>query len=78
MLSCATQEDVAAALRWCARHAVPFAPPSGGHSYAGFSTTIGLVISVRPIRQVEARGRRLHLGGGTVNSDVCAARDAGL
>ncbi|MFF4104103.1 FAD-binding oxidoreductase [Streptomyces sp. NPDC001903] len=78
VLSCATQEDVAAALRWCARHAVPFAPRSGGHNYAGFSTTSGLVISVRPIRQVEARGRRLHLGGGATNSDMHAARDAGL
>ncbi|RSM55164.1 hypothetical protein DMH03_33840 [Amycolatopsis sp. WAC 01376] len=30
-----------AALRWCAKHGVPFAPRSGGHNYAGYSTTTG-------------------------------------
>lgn len=78
VLSCASQDDVAEAVRWCAKHGVPFAPRSGGHSYAGYSTTSGLVISMREMRQVVPRGRRLHLGGGTTNSDVYAARDAGL
>lgn len=78
VLSCASQDDVAAAVRWCAKHGVPFAPRSGGHSYAGYSTTSGLVISMRAMRQVTPKGRQLHLGGGTTNSDVYAARDAGL
>lgn len=78
VLSCASEGDVAAAVRWCAKHGVPFAPRSGGHSYAGFSTTRGLVISLRPIKNVVPRGDRLHLGGGATNSDVYAARDSGL
>ncbi|MEW1797534.1 FAD-binding oxidoreductase [Streptomyces niveus] len=78
VLSCAWPDDVVAAVRWCAKHGVPFAARSGGHNYAGYSTTRGLVISLRPIRHVVPRGRRLHVGGGATNSDVYAARDAGL
>lgn len=78
VLACATERDVQAAVRWCAKHGVPFAPRSGGHNYAGYSTTPGLVISLRSMKQVSAKGHRLHLGGGATNSDVYAARDAGL
>ncbi|WP_381791973.1 FAD-binding oxidoreductase [Streptomyces niveus] len=78
VLSCASQKDVAAAVRWCAKNGVSFVPRSGGHNYAGFSTTTGLVISLRAIRQVEPKGNRLHLGGGATNSDVYAARASGL
>lgn len=78
VLACATEHDVQAALRWCAKHGMPFAPRSGGHNYAGYSTTTGLVISLRAMNQVAARGSRLHLGGGTTNSDVYAVREAGL
>jgi len=78
VLACASERDVQAALRWCAKHGVPFAPRSGGHNYAGYSTTTGLVISLRAMNHVVPRGQRLHLGGGATNSDVYAARDAGL
>ncbi|MEU6375183.1 FAD-binding oxidoreductase [Streptomyces sp. NPDC046909] len=78
VVACATESDVRAALRWSAKHGVPFVPRSGGHNYAGHSTSTGLVISLRAMKEVAARGRRLHLGGGATNSDVYAARDAGL
>lgn len=78
VLACATEGDVAVALRWCAKHGVPFAPRSGGHNYAGYSTTTGLVISLRGMNQVAPQRNRLHLGGGATNSDVYAARAAGL
>ncbi|MFD7323192.1 FAD-binding oxidoreductase [Streptomyces sp. NPDC059875] len=78
VLACATEDDVRAAVGWCADHRVPFVPRSGGHNYAGHSTTPGLVISLRPMHDVVPRGRRLHLGGGATNSDVYAARDVGL
>ncbi|WP_416973732.1 FAD-binding oxidoreductase [Streptomyces sp. 4F14] len=78
VLTCATEGDVAAAIKWCARHGVPFAARSGGHNYAGYSTTPGLVISLRAMNDVVPRGRRLRLGGGATNSDVYAARAAGL
>jgi FAD/FMN-containing dehydrogenase len=78
VLSCVTERDVQVAVRWCAKHGVPFAPRSGGHNYAGFSTTDGLVISLRRMKQVGAKGRRLYVGGGATNSDVYAARASGL
>nr|WP_083467432.1 FAD-binding oxidoreductase [Kibdelosporangium sp. MJ126-NF4]CEL23613.1 FAD-linked oxidoreductase family [Kibdelosporangium sp. MJ126-NF4]CTQ93150.1 FAD-linked oxidoreductase family [Kibdelosporangium sp. MJ126-NF4] len=78
VLACATEEDVQTALRWCAKHGMPFAPRSGGHNYAGYSTTTGLVISLRAMKHVRPQGQQLHLGGGATNSDVYAARDAGL
>src|SRR5262245_54601317 len=39
--------DVRAALRWARREGVGIAARSGGHSYAGYSTTSGLVVDVR-------------------------------
>ncbi|MGH8920013.1 MAG: FAD-binding oxidoreductase, partial [Actinomycetes bacterium] len=78
VLACATEGDVATAIRWCAKHGVPFAPRSGGHNYAGYSTTPGLVISLRALKDVVPQGRRLRLGGGATNSDVYAARAANL
>ncbi|WP_137991008.1 FAD-binding oxidoreductase [Streptomyces vilmorinianum] len=78
VLSCATENDVRAAMRWAAKHGVPFAPRSGGHNYAGHSTTTGLVVSLRPMNQVTPKGHRLRLGGGATNSDVYAAREADL
>lgn len=78
ILACATESDVAAAIRWCAKHGVPFAPRSGGHNYAGYSTTPGLVISLRALKSVVPHGQRLRLGGGATNSDVYAARAANL
>ncbi len=38
----------------------------------------GLVISLRTMNQMAARGSRLHLGGGSTNSDVYAVREAGF
>ncbi|MGW8726163.1 FAD-dependent oxidoreductase [Streptomyces sp. NPDC055808] len=78
IVMCAAESDVVKAVRWAARHGVSFAVRSGGHNYAGYSTTTGLVINLRAMKQVTPKGRRLHLGGGATNSDVYAARDAGL
>ena len=51
---CASPDDVAICLLWAQRNDMPLAIRSGGHSYAGFSTTDGLID-----RRVAAqRGRR--------------------
>ena len=77
VVACATEGDVAASIRWCAKHEVPFAPRSGGHNYAGYSAP-GLLIGLRALNEVVPQGRRLRLGGGATNSDVYAAREANL
>ena len=56
---CAAPEDAAESVSWAREHGVPFAMRSGGHSYAGFSTSDGLVIDVKGMRAVSvdpARG----------------------
>ena len=44
---CTTPADAAACVKWVRANGIPFAVRSGGHSYAGFSTSDGLVIDVR-------------------------------
>ncbi|RAJ58782.1 FAD/FMN-containing dehydrogenase [Streptomyces sp. Amel2xB2] len=78
IVACATEGDVRAALGWAADHGMPFAPRSGGHNYAGYSTTPGLLISLRRMNDVTPSGRTLVLGGGATNSDVSDARAANL
>ncbi|GAA3447381.1 FAD-binding oxidoreductase [Planomonospora venezuelensis] len=78
IVACAGTADVQAALRWATAHDMPLAARSGGHNYAGYSTTTGLLISLRRIDGVQARGRRLLVGGGATNSDVHRARAGDL
>lgn len=49
---CVTPADAAACVAWVRKTGIPFAVRSGGHSYAGFSTSDGLVIDVTGMRSV--------------------------
>ena len=65
-------EDVAHCVRWCREHDVPFVVRGGGHNYAGYSTTTGLVISTARLKGLayqDATGR-LRAGSGSLNRDV--------
>ncbi|WP_327591678.1 FAD-binding oxidoreductase [Streptomyces chartreusis] len=75
---CADSKDVRTALRWAARHDMPFAVRSGGHNYAGYSTTRGLLISLREMNSVQPWGERLIVAGGATNLDIVKVRDSGL
>lgn len=77
---CQNEHDVQVALQWCVAQGLPFRLRSGGHNYAGYSTTgDGVVICLgRGMHWVRQDGTRLHLGGGSTNSDVYAARELGL
>jgi FAD/FMN-containing dehydrogenase len=72
---CRTSIDVAHAILWCREHDVPLATRSGGHSYAGFSTTRGLMIDVGPINAVRFNSAdgTLTIGGGARNGDLYSA-----
>ena len=69
---CADTADVQAALAWARRYDVPFAARSGGHSYAGYCASRGLVISLAPMRsiRVDQRALTVTLGAGTRNRDL--------
>ncbi|MDQ1360824.1 MAG: hypothetical protein QOJ44_1201 [Acidimicrobiaceae bacterium] len=49
---CQGNGDVSQCILWARSHHVPFAVRSGGHSYGGFSTTSGLLISLKEMHDV--------------------------
>ena len=69
---CVSPEDAAACVTWARETGVPFAVRSGGHSYAGFSTSDGLVIDVKGMRtvSVDPAAGTVTVAGGASNADV--------
>ena len=69
---CATPEDVAASIKWARENEVPLTARGGGHSYAGYSTTKGLMIDVSAMRAYhwDAPGRRVTFAAGARNEDL--------
>lgn len=72
---CATPADVARALSWARDSRMPFAIRSGGHNYAGFSTSQGLLIDVKPMNRVrlDLKNGTATVEGGANNQDVATA-----
>ena len=69
---CVSPQDAAACVTWARDNGVPFVVRSGGHNYAGFSTSDGLVIDVKGMRSVRvdpATGTAT-VAGGANNADV--------
>jgi FAD/FMN-containing dehydrogenase len=67
---CADESDVATCVKWSRENGVPVAVRGQGHSYGGFSTTTGLVISLERFNQVAldlAAGTAVVGGAATVN-----------
>lgn len=57
--------DVAAAVDFGRTYGVPTVPRSGGHCYAGRSSTSGLLIDVAAMDQIAVTGGRVTAGAGT-------------
>lgn len=72
---CASVTDVQACVSFARRFGLPVAARSGGHSYAGYSTTTGLVLDVTPMSaiQVDASAATAVVGAGARLIDVYAA-----
>jgi FAD/FMN-containing dehydrogenase len=65
--------DVQAVVRWAARFDVRLVPRSGGHSYAGYSTTAnGVVVDLRRLRGIRVANGRATVGPGARLIDVYA------
>ena len=75
---CANTQDVSTAVRWAREHAVPFVGRSGGRSYAGYSTTRGLLIDVNGMTKVtyDADTGLVRAVGGARNADTGAVLQA--
>ncbi len=67
---CLNSSDVRESLLWAQNYQVPFAVRSGGHSFAGFSNTEGLLIDVSSLNQVDfdPSSGRVRLAGGVRNA----------
>jgi hypothetical protein len=72
---CANDEDVRLSIVWAQENSKPFAIRSGGHSYAGFSTTNGVLIDVKPMNGVTPDWKKgtVFVQGGASNQDVANA-----
>ena len=57
--------DVSTCLAFVRKFGVPFAARSGGHSYAGWSGTNGLIIDVSDLKTVAVSGTTATVGAGT-------------
>jgi FAD/FMN-containing dehydrogenase len=49
---CESTADVQRTVRWARKHAVRVVPRAGGHSYAGYSTTSGVIVDVSRLNGV--------------------------
>ncbi len=72
---CVSPADVQTCIAFAQRFGVPLAARSGGHSYAGYSTTTGLVLDVSRMNTVtvDAGAGTANVGAGTRLIDVYAA-----
>jgi FAD/FMN-containing dehydrogenase len=73
---CATPADVAEAISFASRSGLETATRSGGHSFAGRSSTEGIVIDVTPMRSVSVAGGIATVGAGARLGDVYDALEA--
>jgi FAD/FMN-containing dehydrogenase len=75
VVRCADPADVVETLAFARRLGVHVAPRSGGHCFAGRSSTEGVVIDVTPMRAVSVSGDVATIGAGARLSDVYDALD---
>lgn len=67
---CANEADVIAVLAHAQKYNVPITPRSGGHGYAGYSTTTGIVIDVSPMNSITLGTGTATIGAGAKLVDV--------
>jgi len=67
---CASVADIQKCLAFVRRFNLPFAPRSGGHSYAGYSTSKGLVLDVTRMNAVTVNAGTATIGAGARLIDV--------
>lgn len=70
--------DVAASVAWARANQLTVTPRCGGHSYAGFSSTDGLLVHLSRMRavRVDTAARTITVDAGARNTEVYAALNA--
>jgi FAD/FMN-containing dehydrogenase len=76
---CADEHDVVTCVDWSRRYGVQPVGRTGGHSYAGYSTTTGLIIDMGRLNSVriDRRDGTATVGGGALNANLFAATKGG-
>lgn len=76
---CANEADVVTCISWCNEHGISPVGRGGGHSYAGYSTTTGLMIDLRRLNsvRVDRQTSTVVSGGSALNSDFLTATENG-
>ena len=76
---CADEADVIVCVQWCIEHGVDPVVRGGGHSYAGYSTTSGLLIDLRDLSDVtiDLSSGTMTAGGGSTNAHIFTALNEG-
>lgn len=64
IVRCRRAEDVAEALSLARRLRIPVTPRSGGHCFAGRSSSAGVVVDVSPMQKVDVAGDVAMVGAG--------------
>jgi FAD/FMN-containing dehydrogenase len=75
IVRCATPEDVSEVVAFVRRHRLEHATRSGGHCFAGRSSTQGTVIDVTPMASVSVSGAVATMGAGARLGEVYEALD---
>jgi FAD/FMN-containing dehydrogenase len=75
VVMCRAPADVAETLSLARRSGIPAVPRSGGHCFAGHSSTSGIVIDVTPMSSVSVSGGVAKVGAGARLGDVYDALD---
>jgi FAD/FMN-containing dehydrogenase len=75
VVRCESTGDVAETIAFARRAGIPAVPRSGGHCFAGRSSTEGIVIDVRPMRSVFVSGGLATVGAGARLGEVYDALD---
>jgi hypothetical protein len=70
IILCSTPQDVSETISFLERHGLENAIRSGGHSFAGHSSTSGVMINVAPMNSVVVSGSVATVGAGTRLGDV--------
>jgi FAD/FMN-containing dehydrogenase len=75
VVRCQTAADVAETIAFAIRSGLPTATRSGGHCFAGRSSTSGIVIDLRPMRSVFVSGGLATVGAGARLGEVYDSLD---
>ena len=76
IVSCTSPEDVREAIGFAGRHGLELAARAGGHSFAGHSSTRGVLVDVSPMRSVTVAGGVASVGAGARLGEVYEALQA--